>query len=243
MARRIEEGLAANENVEELFDSVEAMLGEPADEDDENELIGSAAGDLEPLIQEFLWEEKCGDGPQATVLDQFLSQQNELPVPRLDMETVETGDVERFLLGAFLRTAPAERATVVTTLSETLQQFFTWGVRTQEYDLADVLETLREGFASEVPRLQRASLELSAGDAPSTAAPPILLRVIGTGSQRVEVVPNDSEDPTWLNGVKRWDDLREGDLILAVASAEPAGGLALQGVVVVIPAGSEALLG
>lgn len=243
LARRIEEGLSAKEDVEELFDEVAEMLGEDIDDEPE-EVAGVAQGDLEPLIQEFLWEHKCEAGPENAVLSSLLAQQQEAPVPKVDLEYLEASDLLLLLLRTYLDAPPAQRQARVQGVFDVLERFYVWAERTQEYELAGILSECREAFVADVGRLHRASLGLSdvAAAAPMEEKP-TLLRVFGVTEGLLEVVPADGADPVRVSNLAATADLRGDDLLLAMIGPVAEGFLELRGMVVVLPAAAESLLG
>ena len=87
-------------------------------------------GDLEPLIQEFIWEQDCGGGYEEEVLAQLLAQQREAPVPNLHLEFLSAGDLLRMVLRFYLDAAPGERSERVLRVFAVLEQFCEWGQRT-----------------------------------------------------------------------------------------------------------------
>ena len=248
LARRIEQGLTADEDIEEVYAEVEQLLGEPIDDEDENEVpltdpTDVVRGDLQALIAEFVWEEKCEDGVEARVLGLLVRQLNEAPVPKVDLEYVEAKDLLRLLVHVFLGSAPAEREQAVRMTFGVLERFYAWAAETQEYQLGDGLTECRARLVDDVDRLARASRALSSADAPTTAQP-ILMRVQATrerelelelGAERRALIPLP-------DGVAK--DLRVGDLVLgALRSGHRDDAATLDGMVVVVPEGCEAMLG
>ncbi len=247
LAQRIEEGLTRSENVEDLFDDVAAMLGTSLeDDDDDGEDAAAFDGDLEPLVVEYLWEEDRAGTPSEAVLRALVAQQREAPVPRLDLEAVEARDLLRLLVRVYLETAPSERAAVVQDNWRAIEHFYRWAARTQEYELDEVLATCRAAFVDEVERVQRASLELERGAVAAPDTPPGLLRVVAVDEERAELASSSGAPAVWVP-VEAGGALTPGDLVLAGvrtadAIEEPVPGQ-LVGMVVVLPAETESLLG
>jgi len=255
IARRIESGLEHHEDVEKLFEDVAEMFGEDIfegeDDDDDRltELEGTEPspawrGDLEPLIQEFLWEEQCGDGPEAAILRLLQEQQNEAPVPKLDLEYLEASDLMRLLLRAYLESPPEQREQRVRQIFGVLERFYAWAERTQEYSLAGIVQECRDLFIDELDRLHRASLAMSTtAEPPAGEARPMLFRVSAVDGEGFELVPTSEGEPLQVPDKAAEEQLQAGDLILAIPRSTGAGSATLDGMVVVLPAGAEVLMG
>jgi hypothetical protein len=247
LAQHLEQGLQSRRDVEEMFADLGEMLGEELEGDEEDEggePWGSCdQGDLEPLVQEFLWEERCEEGREARVLALLVGQQKEAPVPKLDLEYLETADLMRLLLREYLGAPPALRQARVLEAFDVLRRFYEWAERTQQYELRAVLDACRGALVDELPRLHAASLALSAAaEAPGDEAP-ALLRVAYAGPEGLEVVPCDGAEPLRVRNPAALDALRAGDLLLAKVHVEAPATAALRDMVVVLPAGAETLLG
>jgi hypothetical protein len=243
LARRIREGLENHEDVEELFADVEQMLGEP-DEDDadggEDDGVEPVAGNLDALVQEYLWETQPQDAGVRAALQRFVAVQREAPKPKDEIEYLEPGDVLRWLLEVYLHSTPGERAAAATGAFAALRAFYAWVEATQGYEIAPALAAVHERFVRELPRLQAASLALSTA-APAPAARPSLLRVQALLPDGAEVVPVDYDQPAVvaLGGA----DLHVGDLIVGGLERRGQTGGRFVGTVVVLPATAEPLLG
>lgn len=256
LARRIEAGRAEHEDMEKVFEDIADMLGEDlSDEADDglglaasgeteegDPLLPDFAGDLEPLIGEFLWEEECAEGPEAEILAALLAQQQEAPVPNLDLESLRAADLLRLLLRFYLESTPPERCDRTQRVFEVLERFCLWAQRTQEYSLSEAVRECRESFVSELARLHRASLALSSTHEPP-ADRPGLWRVLAADDRRLELVPLDEDNPVAVRDPVSAEDLRSGDLMLAAAQRGADDTASLLGMVVVLPAAAEALLG
>ncbi|MEM7199346.1 MAG: hypothetical protein AAF628_03715 [Planctomycetota bacterium] len=245
LASRIEEGLERAEDLEELFAEVEAMIGDGAGIDDDAEAAAGGdvwEGDLAPLIQEYLWEEQRSGGDAERVLHELVRQQREAPVPRMNLEDVQAEDLLRLFVGAYLAAEPRARAQRVQSYWAIVEHFFRWAERTQEFELGAPLEACRDGFVAEVERIHRASLALSTP--PSAGAelpPPALLRVGEVDRDGFEVLRGG--DRVWVETAAAPADLRQGDLLLGTLQRESEVGGALRGLVLVLPASAEPMLG
>lgn len=245
LARRIEEGLAQHEDIDDLFASVGEMLGEDLsaeDEDPEDQSADdnpAAIGDLEPLVREFLWESGSDNDLATNVLHRLNSMQQEMPVPKTDIAYLESSDLLRLLLQIFLESLPNNRAPAVRSAFEVLESFYVWAERTQEYELGDVLRGCLE-FLEDVQRLHDASNLLSTVD---SGPAPCLMRVIELHETAVGVVVHGQNEPV-LMAVPGPSAaaLRTGDLLLGSIRTDPESAT-LAGMVVVLPGELEHLLG
>ncbi len=250
LARRIEEGLAENEDVEAMFADVERMLGDPiGDEDDDEDHepeVDPEVGDLSPLLREFVWETGLSDADSA-VLEKFVEQQRAAPVPRLSVEYLEADDYVRFLLRTWLDAPPTRRTTALRGAFSLLERFLDWLAETQLVDLRDRLAAGRDQLVDRSERLQAASLALSTSHAPGDGDPAsfTLMRVTGHAGDRMEILAGESrrEVEVALPG-DAGRELEEGDLVFgALRETAPSGPVRLVGMVVVVPAEVEHLLG
>lgn len=244
IAERIERGLAAHEDIEALFADVEGMLGDDEDdeESDDAEPLGDSEGDLDPLIQEYLWEEKLdAQSDVARTLAAFLAQQQAQPVPGVYLESIPSRDLTAFLLRTYLAAAPAQRPQAVRDQFAALRAFYDWAAQTQCYDLAEPLAECSATMLDPLDRLQRASLALSTSDKPRAGLQPKVLRVLQIDGGEVEVV-GAGVDSLWLDVPEAAVDLRNEDLILAALSRDGHGGARIEGYAVVVPSGVAALL-
>jgi hypothetical protein len=245
IAARIEQGLAAHENIEALFADVEGMLGvEGSDEDDDNDNDGATVpeGDLDALRAEFLWERGYSpDSAHATVLDAFVEHQRQLPTPGVYLESIPARELVSFLLRTYLATPAATRTAAVSARFAVLREFYAWGVETQSYDLDAAIDECERVLIEELPRLQRASVALSrAAPAPASARPRVL-RVTRIDAGEVEVV-GDGTEPSWLDVPEAAADLRADDRILVAVTSDGRDGLRLVGLATVLPSGTADLL-
>lgn len=243
LAERIEEGLAGNEDMEQVFADVAEMLGEDIDEDDDAAREIREHGDLEPLVQEFLWEEDCEDGPERQLLEALLRQQEDAPVPKRDLEYLEPADILRFLLRIYLGMPPESRRERVRDAFAVVERFYRWAERTQHYALEQVLSDCRTDFVDELDRLHGASMELTSSEQGTEGPQATLARVLDVGDGGVELAPCDAGEPTLLVGVGETPQLRAGDLVLGRLRTESPTTVSLEGLVVVLPAAAESLLG
>ncbi len=254
----LDAGLAAHEDVEELFDKIERMAGiDPvADEEEDPEELAAAAriveavagasgqGNLGPLVEEFLWETGQGDAPIAASLQLLVSLQNQAPVPNHDLEELASRDLMRALLHVYLGAEPKGRSAAVRETFDAFGKFFTWAKDTQVMDLSAVLEGCRGPLLDQLDRLQQASATLSTEDATAGQPRPSMLVVDDLGKDGFGVLADD--EPYWITaneGVVAL--LRQGDLLLGamVPQAGDNQGERLVGTVVVLPSGAESLIG
>ena len=244
LAARIDEGLARHENMEEVFRDVDRILGESTDDEVERDDIGPSDGDLEPLILEFAWERGLKP-PEEVELTSFLRTQREAPVPRLDVEYLESDDLLRYLLQTWLQAEPAKRLATVRASFGLLEDFLRWAESTQGFELDDTIRGA-ERFVVDAERLQRASLVLStAEEPPAPGSQPSLLRIQALDEGAAEVLVGTEEREERLRMPRATDgkDLQPGDFIVAELARQDSGDVSVRGVAVVVPGDVEHLLG
>lgn len=241
IARRLEQGAAAHEDVEKLFGDIESVLG-AEDEDEDDDDWNRPDGDLDPLVTEFLWERDHAAGSAAaTVLAAFLEQQNALPVPGVYLEAITPNEIARFLLQTYLSTPPGQRAARVGATFAVLSEFFVWAEDTQEYALTATIETCRREVAEPLSRTARASLALSTATEVVAGRRAQVHRVLRIEAGEVEVV-GDNDAPVWLDLQDAASMLRVGDILLAGLEPNGHGGAQVDGLAVVLPAGASSLI-
>lgn len=241
IARRLEQGDAAHEDVEKLFGDIESVLGDE-DEDEDDDDWNRPDGDLDPLVTEFLWERDHAAGSAAaTVLAAFLEQQNALPVPGVYLEAITPNEIARFLLQTYLSTPPGQRAARVGATFAVLSEFFVWAEDTQEYALTATIETCRREVAEPLSRTARASLALSTATEVVAGRRAQVHRVLRIEAGEVEVV-GDNDAPVWLDLQDAASMLRVGDILLAGLEPNGHGGAQVDGLAVVLPAGASSLI-
>lgn len=243
IAARIERGLAEHEDIEALFADVDNMIGGGEEDDDEagEGIESAAAGDLDALVQEYLWEREVEPGSAAqTTLAAFVEHQTGLPVPGVYLEAIPARELVSFLLRAFLAAAPSERAARVRAAFAALAAFYAWAEDTQAYELTPALDGCRQALVEPLDRLQRASVVLSQ---PASGATPLprVLRVQRIDGGEFEVVGSETP-PTWIDAPEAAPDLRADDLLLAAVLSDGRGGLRFAGPVTVLPAAAADLL-
>ncbi len=243
LARRIEEGLAAEENVEKLFEQVEAMMGDAIDDDDEDDRFEDLAdGNLDPLVREFAWETGLSADDESR-MQSFLSQLRELPVPRVDAESIEADDILRWFLHVWLSHAPGARQPQLQAVDSLLGSFVRWLAETQEITVGDDLAIARQALVSQAERIDRASGQLSGG-AVDPAAQRGLLKVIDLIED--VLVAADAARSTEIEvraGVDAVRDLERGDLLIAAyRPGETGTPVGFHGPVVVLPKDVEHLV-
>lgn len=252
LVRTLDAGLAERQDLEQLFRRLEAMAGIAPEEAEENpfdqdedaidELPGrdlGDVGDLGPLVQEFLWQTDREHGPVARTLGLFVELQRTAAVPRTDLELIRGEDLSRLLLHVYLGAAPSARGSAVREAFGALQEFYRWLEREQELPLGSVLGECQGMLLDQLDRLQAAGLGLS-GEEVQGARAPALLRVVDVSERGIGVQVDDGGE-LWLH-TEAGALLRPGDLLLA-ATAGHGRNARLSGLVVVLPADAEALIG
>jgi hypothetical protein len=240
LLRTLDAGLASHKDVGELFSELEAMAGiEPEDEsDDDEEGAADEAGDLAPLVAEFLWETNLGGSETESVLRLWLGLQQNAALPHLDLEQVTSQDLLRLLLHVYLRVDPAQRAAAVRGAFAALREFSAWAEETQDMSLGAALAECERELLLPIDRLQAAGLHLSGNG--TDAGRQQLLRVEDVGADGFGV--RSDEGHHWLSADREAAALlRPGDVVLG--SFAPGRRAALRGLVVVLPGCAEALIG
>lgn len=244
LLRTLDEGLAQQRDVGELFAQLEQMAGiepaedEQADGDDEAAEIG---GDLGPLVEEFLWETGRSDAPPASPLRLLVELQQNAALPHTDLESVTPTDLMRLLLHVYLGAPPGQRAAHVRAAFAELQAFFAWAVATQEMPVGEVLHGCRGALLDQVDRLQ------AAGEALTTPAaggePPGVLQVEDVGPAGFGVRDDEGAHHWLVAPGAAMQQLRAGDLVLAAMTTPVAASRrTLTGPVVVLPADARTLI-
>jgi hypothetical protein len=254
LVRTLDAGLASHRDVDELFAELAQMAGlEPEAIDDTGDGAGDALdaaahgaaeacdgdfGDLEPLVQEYLWE--TGKAGAAATLELWVQLQRNAAVPRTDLELVTGQDLMRLLLHVYLAAPPAARAEAARESYAVLRDFAAWAQTTQELSLAAALRDCHGALLDQLDRLQAASVALSGAATPAAKAS--LLRVEEV-QPRGFGVRTDEGGSHWIPADPATASLlRPGDLLLGALA--PAGrGQRVAGPVVVLPADAEALIG
>jgi hypothetical protein len=233
LVHRLEAGLAAQQDPEELFADLERMAG--IDDDEEEGDAGvDPGGDLGPLVQEFLWETGAGDDSAiARTLQTLVQLQENAALPRPDLEQVTAKDLERLLLHLYLGASPTGRHAAVTTAHAQLQEFYAWAAVTLEQpELLGHVAAEGLPLLAQSARLGAASAALSTPPAPGLR--PLVLEVEDTGSDGFGVADDDGNHH-WLTCSGAAAALIQvGDLVVA-ALAGKGSGQTLQGPVVVLP--------
>jgi hypothetical protein len=258
LVRTLDDGLRQQRDIDELFAQIERMAGIEPDSDDglagdeepladaagdatdadELGATGSAPGDLDPLVEEYLWETGRQQAEGAAVLRQWVALQGNAAVPHTDLEQVTGVDLLRLLLHCYLGAQPADRATAVQRAFAELQSFYDWAARTQDLDLRTVLPQCA-AFVAEIDRLERASALLST--ASRTTTRPVFLQVEDLAADGFGVRDDDGAHH-WLRAAPATTSLlRQGDLVLGGLELG-ATGPTLAGPVVVLPGAARDLM-
>lgn len=245
MVRALDDGLRGARDIDGLFAELEQMAGlEPGSADDgENPFDSPAevgdepgAGDLAPLVEEYLWETSTREADVAVTLRTWVQLQGNAAVPRNDLELVTGLDLMRVLLHVYLGAAPARRAAAVRAAFAALREFYAWAERTQQLDLAANLSACKGALLDDLDRLAAAGAELST--ARGSGRRPAMFEVEEVGPRGFGVRDDD--------GGGHWVDARAqvaellvaGDLVLGAL----ADGAVFEGPVVVLPAEARALM-
>ncbi|MEC7585125.1 MAG: hypothetical protein VYE77_12475 [Planctomycetota bacterium] len=262
LARTLNDGLEAHEDVEKLFEKLEAMAGiEPEEEEEDDDAAravldavmtsgptsgdesGSTTdtGDFDPLLQEYLWETNQQDSPAHGSLALFLQLQRNAAVPRTDLELLTGEDVNRFLLHVYLSGEPGRRAEDVRQAHACVKEFFRWAQETQEYELDKVLENSSGALLEDLDRLQTASQALSSVGHAAGTHPPALWRIVDLTKNGFGLRSDDSH--FWVTMPDSVvSTLQEGDLLLGALVPGEGSSATLSGLVVVLPGDAESLI-
>lgn len=210
------------------------------DEADEATFGDPDAGDLEPLVEEYLWE--SGRSDAETPLRLWTELQRNAPLPRVDLEQVTAGDLMRLLLHVYLGAAPARRAAAVQDAFAELRRFYDWAASTQELDFRSVLTHCQGSLLTQLDRLHAASQALSNEQRPATR--PGILQVEDVGPTGFGVRDDDG-GTHWIATTQAVAaQLQVGDLVLGALAPSRSGGSqrTLQGLVVVLPEQARELM-
>lgn len=247
LVRTLDEGLGRHADVEGLFAELERMAGlEPGAADDEENPFdrdeqgdpSGAGGDLEALVEEYVWETSAAP-PAAATLRAWVGLQQNAPTPRTDLEAVLGQDLMRVLLHVYLAAPPAERAAAVRAAFAALGAFYAWAEESQQLELGSALSDCRGALLDQLDRLAAASVALSTTAAPSRR--PGLLEVDALGADGCGL-KDDHGRAHWLQlPPATLGLLRVGDLVLG-ALGGTADRPALAGLAVVLPADARALM-
>lgn len=198
------------------------------------------AGDLEPLVEEYLWE--TGRSSAETPLRLWTELQRNAPLPRMDLEQVTAGDLMRLLLHVYLGAAPAGRANAVRDAFAELRAFYDWAAATQELDFGAVLAQCQGSLLAQLDRLHTASQSLSNDQRPTTR--PAILQIEDVGPTGFGVRDDDGGTHWITTAQSVAAQLQVGDLVLGALAPSRGGGLqrTLQGLVVVLPEQARELM-
>lgn len=218
----------ARDEDEESADAAQARFGDPE------------AGDLQPLVEEHLWETGRSADPTSS-LRLWAELQRNAPLPRTDLEQVTPSDLMRLLLHVYLGAAPGGRARAVRSTFDELRTFYDWAAATQELSFGTVLDQCRGALLDQVDRLQAAGQALSNEDR-GRSRPGILqvedLDAHGFG------VGDDDGGHHWIAAVPQvTTNLQVGDLLLgSLGAADARGQRRFCGLVVVLPRDARELI-
>jgi hypothetical protein len=269
LVRTLDQGLAEDQDVDQLFARLEQLAGSEPDDDDADaspdptpspqspaperpEGSGETAeeqddgdsGDLGPLVTEFYWE-VGGEAPDGDPLRLLVELQQHLPVPNTFLDTLTSRDLMRLLLHVYLRSAPTERAARVRAAFAELSRFYAWAAEAQELELRDALKDCEGTLLDQLDRLQEAGVALTSDAAPEQA--PGLLQVEEVGADGFGARDDDGGSYWLLAAPAALTHVRVGDLVLAGLN-QPAGGGATSlhrvaaGLVVVLPIDARSLI-
>lgn len=275
LVRKLDEGLNSNQNVEEIFAQMEEIAGIDGDDEGREEDPQAAlqadlverlqddgdrdAGDLGPLVTEYLWEKGSaetaelavetpsddGAAPDDHPLKLWVELQRNAPIPNTDVESIDAPDLMRLLLHVYLRSAPAERAQQVRAAFRELSAFYEWLAATQEIEVAHVIQRCEGSLLDRLNRLQAAGISLSNDEVPSRA--PGLLQVEEVGTDGFGARDDDGGGHWLLAPADALENLEVGDLILAGIREVPSGAATsmhrrLAGMVVVLPIDARSMI-
>lgn len=243
LARRFEEGRAANEDTGALFADLERILGETIeDEEDADDATDLDDGDLEPLVREFGWETNAEPADEAR-LASFIELQRRAPVPRLSVEYLEADDYLRFLLQTWLAAPPGRRVRELEAAWSVVQRFHDWMVDAQHIDLRERLSASRRILVERAGDLHEASVALS-GDTAAAADEVQIARVLGRTEDALELAVEDGRSTCWVPAdPSSTAALTEGDLLLGALEHCNGERTRFRGAVIVVPVEAEHLLG
>jgi hypothetical protein len=209
-----------------------------ADGDDET----AVAGNVAPLVEEYLWETGRVDDVVATPLRLFAELQQNAALPHADLEQTTALDAMRLLLHVYLGAPPAQRAERVRGAFEALRGFCQWATDVQEMDLAGVLDGCRGALLDQLDRLQAAGVALTS-KAPAASRPGVL-QVEDVTAQGFGARDDDGTDHWLAASPEALARLRVGDLVLGALAPAAARGARreLVGLVVVLPADAKTLM-
>lgn len=223
------------------------LAGDTTDDDDDDDTAPRAAavggdfgGDLEPLVQEYLWETGLEQDAQADWLRLLVRLQQDAPLPRTDLEQVTGEDLVRMLLHVYLGAGPRRRAAAVRAAHAALRGFYAWAARTQEFELDGALQRCSGPLLDQIERLDAAGELLSTTHDP--ALRPRLFTVEEVGPRGFGVRDDDGETHWLTASGAALAELRAGDLVLGALGPGVGGGAALAGLVVVMPADVRSLI-
>jgi hypothetical protein len=218
---------------------------EEQEEQGDDDRSVAASGDLDPLVQEYLWETGRAGEPASLTLRLWLQLQADSPLPHTDFEFVTAKDLMRLLLYVYLGAPPTNRANAVRSAFAELQRFYAWAASTQEQDFRSVLDECKGPLLDQVERLQEAGIQFST--AATTNARPGILQVEDLGPQGFGVRDDDGENHWLRASPQALASLRVGDLLLGAlapgtATGRNRAGPSLVGLVVVLPADAKSLI-
>ncbi len=246
IAARLDAGISGKENIEELFQDLAGMIGagDLDDEDNEAEVIGSDAGDLEALVREFVWENNLSPADEVS-LARFIDCQKDAPLPKNVVEYLEEDDVLRFLLQSWLSAAPDDRLGCLHAQATILDRFFAWVRETQCVELQALRGLLEHPLVRDAERLDAAGKALSTSDqAPVAKADEVeLMRITQVLPDTLSLfIDRSSREVGAVIPAKASGHLQEEDLMLG-RFEDRAGRVRLLGMVVVLPGKLQHLLG
>lgn len=198
------------------------------------------AGDLEPLVEEYLWESQRASA--ETPLRLWTELQRNASLPRMDLEQVTAGDLMRLLLHVYLGGAPNARAAAVRDAFAELRLFYDWAASTQELDFGSVLAQCQGSLLTQLDRLHAASQALSNEQRP--AGRPGILQIEDVGPTGFGVRDDDGGTHWITTAQSVAAQLQVGDLVLGALAPSRSGGSqrTLQGLVVVLPEQARELM-
>lgn len=243
LARRIEEGLAGNEAIEDVFAEVEELFGEQIEEPGDDDVDGPEAfddGDLVPLVQEFFWEVDPDPAVRAE-LERFVAIQSRAPIPRTSVDSIEQDDLLRFLLERWMGHRPSDRVAAVRGAYQTLEAFFEWARNTQELDRSEAMAQARERLVDHGERLETAARALRTDRAAQQRPSMFIVVDVAEGEGVATMRLADTADEVQVRLADEGGDRLEVEDV--IVGEFDAGSRTFDAMVVVMPTSVAHLLG
>jgi len=239
LLRHLDQGLQGNRDLEQVFAEMASMAGiDPADLDEPEDEDPGIAGDLAPLVDEFLWETDA-DSETRLALRALVQLGENQPVVAHSLDDVTSELLLRLFVQIWLQAPQGRRVAAVRALVARVQRFLDWCADEQQLDQRATLRACGPAFVDHLVRLARAAEALGGDSEPPS---PGLWRVVDVFEDGVGLRRDEGGDPVLLEcGRNTAGDLRAGDLVLGDLRQEHP--TAFSGYVVILPEAAEGLLG